>query len=63
MAHLAIGDRAGALRWLEEAADKIARHEPDEGFFQIVNLKLNVTNDPVLREPEFVEALERLRPD
>jgi TolB-like protein/Flp pilus assembly protein TadD len=63
MAHLAIGDHEQALKWLAVAADAAKNHEPDPGFIQLVNLKTNVTNDPVLRRPEFVAALERIRGD
>jgi hypothetical protein len=28
-----------------------------------MNLKMNITNDPVLREPEFAAVLERIRGD
>lgn len=63
MAHLAIGDEAGALEWLETAAEKIANHEPDEGFFSLINLRQNHANDPVLERPEFVDVRNRLRGD
>ena len=63
MANLAIGDEARALEELRVAAEKAANHEPDEGFFQLINLKLNITNDPVLRQPEFVEVLDLIRGD
>jgi len=63
MAHLAIGDEAGALEWLETAAAKIANHESDEGFFSLINLRQNITNDPVLEQPEFVDVRNRLRGD
>jgi TolB-like protein len=63
MAYLAIGDQQRALEWLETAARKAADHEPDEGFFQLINLRMNVTNDPVLKQPEFVAVLDRIRGD
>lgn len=63
MAHLAVGDQESALRSLEEAAQRAARHEVDPGFFNVLNLKMNVTNDPVLREPRFSAVLDRIRGD
>lgn len=63
MANLAIGDNERALEWLEIAAEKTAKHEPDEGFFNLINLKMNVTNDPVLEQPEFVDVRNRIRGD
>ena len=35
----------------------------DEGLFQLMLLRANVTNDLVLRRPEFVSALDRIRGD
>jgi TolB-like protein len=63
MAYLAIGDERQALDWLEKAAKKAANHEPDEGLYNLMNLKLNVTNDPVLKKPEFVDVLSRIKGD
>jgi hypothetical protein len=61
MAYLAIKDHTRALESLELAAQKAANHEPDEGFIILLALKSNVTNDPVLEQPEFVSALARVR--
>jgi TolB-like protein/DNA-binding winged helix-turn-helix (wHTH) protein len=63
MGYLAIGDQARALEWLEIAVGKAANHEPDQDWNALVALKTNVTNDPVLRQPEFVEVLARIRGD
>ena len=63
MAYLAIGDERQALDWLGKGAKKAASHEPDEGLYNLMNLKLNVTNDPVLKKPEFVEVLSRIKGD
>jgi TolB-like protein len=63
MAHLAVGDETRALEELRIAARKAREHEPDEGFFMLMELRMNVTNDDVLRKPEFVEALGRVRGD
>lgn len=61
MAALAIGDRERALDWLDAAADKAANHELDEGFFNLMALRTNVTNDDALREREFVDVLNRIK--
>jgi hypothetical protein len=63
MASLAIGDRAAALTWLESAAAKAEAHELDEGFFNLMALRSNTTNDDVLRQPEFAALLERIKGD
>ncbi len=61
MAALAVGDRQRALDRLDEAADKVAGHELDEGFFNLMALRANVTNDDVLRQREFVDVLSRIK--
>jgi pentatricopeptide repeat protein len=60
MAQLAVGDIPRALEWLEAAADKAANHELDEGFFNLMALRANVTNDEVLRRPELAAVLGRI---
>jgi tetratricopeptide (TPR) repeat protein len=60
MAHLAVGDERRALESLESAADKAAAHELDEGFFNLMALRANVTNDDVLRQPAFAAVLARV---
>jgi TolB-like protein len=62
MAYLAIGDQAEALRWLSVGAEKVRAHEIDEGFFNLMNLRMNYLDDPVLEQPEFVAAREALTP-
>jgi tetratricopeptide (TPR) repeat protein len=62
-AYLAIGEHQKALQWLERAARKAAWHEPDAGFYSLMNLRMNVLADPVLDRPEFVAVLERIRGD
>lgn len=44
-------------------ADKASRHEPDPGYFNAMNLKMNITNSPVLKKPEFVAVLDRIHGD
>jgi TolB-like protein/Flp pilus assembly protein TadD len=63
LAHLAVGDTDEALAWLERGADKARRHEPDPGFFALMNLRMNFTADLVLERPEFVDVRNRLRGD
>ncbi len=63
MAYLAIGDEKQALGWLEKGAEEAANHQPDEGLYALMNLELNVTNDPVLKKPEFVDVLSRVKGD
>jgi len=63
MAHLAVGDQTRAIEQLRAAARKASEHEPDEGFFALMALRMNVTNDDVLRQPEFAEVLARIRGD
>ena len=61
MAYLALGDQPRALERLESAADAAARHELDEGFFNLMALRANVTNDDVLRQREFADVLGRIK--
>lgn len=63
MACLAAGDPAAALTWLERAAKKARRHEPDDGFFALMVLKMNVAKDPTLAQPEFADVLLRIHGD
>jgi hypothetical protein len=63
MASLAVGDETRALEWLETAAGKAAAHELDEGFFNLMALRANVTNDDVLRQRRFADVLERIKGD
>jgi TolB-like protein/DNA-binding winged helix-turn-helix (wHTH) protein/tetratricopeptide (TPR) repeat protein len=63
MAHLGLGDHAQALRWLEEAASRAKAHEPEESNLILMNLKMNVTDDPLLKQPAFAEVLGRIKGD
>lgn len=62
-AYLAIGDDARALEWLETAARKAGAHEPDENFWALMHLRMNLLSDPTLERPEFAEALSRITGD
>ncbi len=63
MAHLAVGDEEAALRWLGKAAENARNHVLDTGLIGLMNLKMNFTADPVLEQPEFAAALEKIRGD
>lgn len=63
MAALAVGDETRALEWLERAAGKAAAHDLDEGFFNLMALRANVTNDDVLRQRRFADVLDRIKGD
>jgi TolB-like protein/Flp pilus assembly protein TadD len=59
-AYLAVGRYEEALRWLEIAARKIANHEPDEHFYALIHMRMNLLADPVLERPEFADVLRRI---
>jgi TolB-like protein/Tfp pilus assembly protein PilF len=63
MAYLAAGDEDEALRRLEAAAEKARNHEPDQGYLQLMNLRMNFLADPRIREPRFADVLNRIRGD
>lgn len=60
MAAAAVGDYDELVRWLGIAADKVRKHEIDEGFVALNNLRMNVTADPALEEPRIRAALDRI---
>ena len=61
LTHLAVGNLDEALEWLERGAEKASRQEPDAGYYSLMNLRMNYTNDSVLERPEFVDVRNRLR--
>ena len=63
LTHLSVGNASEALEWLERGVQKARRHEPDVGFYALMNIRMNATNDPLLERPEFVDVRERLRGD
>ena len=63
MAAAAVGDYEEMLRWLEVAAEKVRKHEVDEGFIALNNLRMNITADPALEQPRVRSALDRIRGD
>jgi pentatricopeptide repeat protein len=60
LAYLAIGDRARSLEHLDKAIEKIKRHEPDPGWFNIMMFKHNLTGDPTLDEPDFRQRRQQI---
>jgi hypothetical protein len=61
MVSLAEDDRERAIEQLRAAAAKIENHQIDEGLWNFMNIRMNVTADPVLEEPPFVDLRNRLR--
>jgi tetratricopeptide (TPR) repeat protein len=61
LAYLGLGDSDQALHWLRIAVEKIANHEPDAGFGNLVyTIKPNLHADPVLDEPRFRELRDKI---
>jgi tetratricopeptide (TPR) repeat protein len=60
LGYLAVGDTEQAFTWLTRAVEKITRHEPDEGFFNLMIIKANVGANPVLDEPRFRALRDRI---
>jgi adenylate cyclase len=63
MVHFALGERDKALDDLDRLAKRAERHQIDAGFINMMNLKLNFTEDPALKEPGIQQALARIRGD
>ncbi|HET8695873.1 MAG TPA: protein kinase [Gammaproteobacteria bacterium] len=63
LAYLGIGDQRRALEQLERAAEKARNHEPDTGYLQLMNLRMNYLADPIVGSPQFAEVLARIRGD
>ena len=61
--YLGIGDQEKALEQLRFGAQRARDHVLDQGFFTLMNIRMNVTRDPVLEQPEFVAVRERLQGD
>jgi TolB-like protein len=61
--HLAVEETDEALEWLERGAEKARRHELDAGYYSLMNIKMNFTDDPVLERPEFAEVRAQLKGD
>jgi tetratricopeptide (TPR) repeat protein len=60
LGYLAMGDAERAFEWLTRAVEKIERHEPDEGFFNLMIIKANVGANPILDEPRFRALRDRI---
>jgi serine/threonine-protein kinase len=63
MAYLGIGDEEKALEHLRIGAQRARDKVLDPGFFQLMNIRMNVIDDPVLEQPEFVEVRAQLTGD
>ena len=63
LAYVAIGDDKQALRFLEMMVKKARKHEPDQGYINVMNLKMNFLADPHMEEPAFADVLSRVRGD
>ncbi len=63
LAHLAIDDIPQTVRWLNVVAEKARNHEPDQGYVNSTNLKMNFMADPRVTESPLAEALSRVRGD
>jgi TolB-like protein len=63
LAYVAIGDDKQALRSLETMVQKARKHEPDQGYINVMNLKMNFLADPHIKEPAFADVLSRIRGD
>jgi Flp pilus assembly protein TadD len=63
LGYLAIGDDKQALRSLEAMVQKVRKHEPDQGYINVMNLKMNFLADPHIEEPAFADVLSRIRGD
>jgi serine/threonine-protein kinase len=62
-ANLGVGDEEEALAWIRRGVERAARHEIDAGHLTLMNIKMNITDDPVLKQQEFVDLRNRLRGD
>jgi hypothetical protein len=60
VAALALGDRAKLRQWLTAAVDKIERHEPDAGYYDLMSIRANSFGEAILDEPEFRELRSKL---
>ena len=60
MANLAIGDQQAALRYLQMGTELARNEQADPGFFNLMIIKFNVGQDPVLEQPEFVALRDQL---
>ncbi len=61
--YYAIGDEQQAVEHLEEVAAKARRHEPDAGYLDVMNLRMNFLADPRLVSGRVREVLNTIRGD
>ena len=62
-AYLGIGDQQKALEQLHLGAERARNKVLDPGFFTLMNIRMNPTNDPVLEQPEFAAVRAQLTGD
>jgi TolB-like protein/Flp pilus assembly protein TadD len=62
-AYLAVGDQQKALEQLRAGAERARNKVLDPGFFQLMNIRMNATADPVLEQPEFAAVRAALSGD
>ena len=62
-AYLAMGDQQKALEQLREGTERARNKVLDPGFFQLMNIRMNATADPVLEQPEFAAVRAALSGD
>jgi TolB-like protein/Tfp pilus assembly protein PilF len=62
-AYLGIGDQQKALEQLRLGAERARTKTLDPGFFTLMNIRMNVTRDPVLEQPEFAAVRAALTGD
>jgi TolB-like protein/Flp pilus assembly protein TadD len=60
LAYLGIGDQARALEQLRLGAERARDKMLDQGFFSLMNIRMNHTEDPVLEQPEFAAVRAQL---
>ena len=60
MTYAATGDYDRVKELLNEAAVKVVNHVIDEGFFNLMNFKMNIMNDPVIEQAEFTALRNRI---
>jgi serine/threonine-protein kinase len=61
--YLAQGEEGKALEELRRGVEHARNHMMDPGFLTLMNLRMNLSRDPVLERPEFVDARSDLRGD
>lgn len=63
LAYLGIGDQARALEQLRLGAERARDKVLDQGFFSLMNIRMNYTGDPALEQSEFAAVRAELTGD